>query len=173
MNSSRKLVASVAMSVAFVLGVPFSAYAGHDDDGFDPDNRSQAVKGFSLTSNGTTAMNHGKAQLEKSVITTSWGDGDIRVYDANYGDNGWHGSTDCVDWNAFMTSCDVMRVRFNQYQYKSYSEWKSLGCHEFGHTGDLGHRSKSNDTDNNSCMRSDRWPQYFDQHDLNAIAAGT
>ncbi|MFP1626891.1 hypothetical protein ACLB9X_17330 [Streptomyces sp. 5K101] len=173
MNSSRKLVAAVAMSVALALGVPFSAHASHDDDGFDPDNRSQAVKGFYLTSNGTTAMNHGKAQLEKSVITTSWGDGDIRVYDANYGDNGWHGATDCVDWNAFMTSCDVMRIRLNQYYYKSYSQWKSLGCHEFGHTGDLGHRVGSNDTDNNSCMRSDIWPQYFDQHDLNAIAAGT
>ncbi|CAL9313487.1 hypothetical protein ABZ568_26660 [Streptomyces olindensis] len=173
MKSSRRLMAVVAVSAALALSVPFTAHAGHDDNGTDPDNRNQAVKGFSLTTNGTKAMNHGKSQLERSVITTSWGGGDIEVYDSNYGDNGWHGKADCTDWNALWTSCDIMRVRFNTYQYKTASQWKSLGCHEFGHTGDLGHRSRSNDTDNNSCMRVEIWPQYYDQHDLNAIKAGT
>ncbi|MFG3287904.1 hypothetical protein ACGF3G_03710 [Streptomyces sp. NPDC048179] len=173
MHTSRRIMAVLAASAAFVLSAPFTAYAGHDDDGTDPDNRNQAVKGNDLTANGTKAMNYGKSQLERSVITTSWGGGDIMVYDKDYGDVGWHGNTDCVDWNVLWTSCDVIRVRFNTYQYKTASQWRSLGCHEFGHTGDLGHRSKSNDTDNNSCMREEIWPQNFDQHDLNAIKAGT
>lgn len=161
------------MSVAFVLCVPFTARAGHDDNGTDPDNRNQAVKGFSLSTNGTRAMNHGKSQLERSVITTSWGGGDIEVYDKDYGDNGWYGRTDCTDWNALWTSCDIIRVRFNQYWYLTASQWRSLGCHEFGHTADIGHRARSNDTDNNSCMREDIWPQYYDKHDLNAIDEST
>ncbi|MEW1774861.1 hypothetical protein [Streptomyces sp. NPDC086777] len=173
MQTSRRFMTVLAASAALVLSAPFTAFAGHDDNGTDPDNRNQAVKGFDLTANGTKAMNHGKSELERSVITTSWGGGDIEVYDKDYGDNGWHGRTDCTDWNVLWTSCDIIRVRLNTYQYKSANQWRSLGCHEFGHTADLGHRSKSNDTDNNSCMRSEIWPQYYDQHDLNAIKAGT
>ena len=173
MHTSRRSMAVLAASAALVLGTPFTAVAGHDDNGTDPDNRSQAVKGYDLSTNGTKAMNYGKNQLERSVITTSWGDSDIHVYDNNYGDTGWHGRTDCIDWTPFATSCDVIRVRFNTYQYKTAAQWRSLGCHEFGHTADLGHRSRSNDTDNNSCMRVEIWPQNYDQHDLNAIKAGT
>ncbi|WP_141747145.1 hypothetical protein [Streptomyces agglomeratus] len=150
-----------------ILSTP--GYADHDDSGIDPDNRNQAVKGFSLTGNGTLAMNHGKAQLEKTVITTSWGGGDIEVYDGEYERNGWHGKTDCTDWNAFRTSCDIIRVRLNQSYSKTASQWKSLGCHEFGHTGDIGHRNSSNDTDGNSCMRSDKWYLNYDSHDISAI----
>ncbi|MFJ7126540.1 MULTISPECIES: hypothetical protein [unclassified Streptomyces] len=171
--SSPRVMALLAVTAALVLAVPSAAQAGHDDSGTDPDNRNQAVKGFSLTSNGTSAMNHGKAELERSVITTSWGGGDIEVYDSTYGDTGWHGRTDCTDWNALWTSCDIIRVRLNQSYSKTASQWKSLGCHEFGHTADLGHRYKSTDSDNNSCMRIEIWPTRYDQHDLNAIKAGT
>ncbi|MFD7067974.1 hypothetical protein ACFV97_12170 [Streptomyces sp. NPDC059913] len=168
-----RLSVALGTAAALILTFSSSAQASHDDDGFDPDNRNQAVKGFSLTTNGTNAMNHGKAELERSVITTSWGGGDIEVYDSNYGKSGWHGTTDCTNWNVLWTSCDVIRIRLNTYQSKTASQWRSLGCHEFGHTGDLGHRSKSNDTDNNSCMRENIWPTHFDAHDLNAIKAGT
>ncbi|MCX4583186.1 hypothetical protein [Streptomyces sp. NBC_01481] len=170
---SPRLLGTLAATAALILAIPSSAYASHDDGGTDPDNRSQAVKGFYLTSNGVTAMNHGKYELERSVITTSWGSGDIEVYDYAYGDTKWHGRTDCTNWNALWTSCDIIRVRFNTSYYKSYSQWKSLGCHEFGHTGDLGHRWSSTDSDSNSCMRVEIWPTHYDQHDLNAIAAGT
>ncbi|MEV6420435.1 hypothetical protein [Streptomyces sp. NPDC051662] len=171
---SSRIPGALAMTAALLLAMSSTAYAGHDDDGIDPDNRNQAVKGFSLSSNGTSAMNHGKAELERSVITTSWGGGDIEVYDSTYGKTGWHGRTDCTNWNALWTSCDIIRIRLNQTQSKTASQWKSLGCHEFGHTADLGHRSASNDTDNNSCMRgAGVWPTRYDQHDLNAIKAGT
>lgn len=171
-RSISRLVAVVAAGVTLAVLLPTSAYADHDDSGTDPDNRNQAVQGFNLTSNGTSAMNFGKSELERSVITTSWGGGDIEVYDDLYGNNGWHGYTDCTNWNVLWTSCDIIRVRFNETQWKSYDQWRSLGCHEFGHTGDLGHRSSSNDSDNNSCMRSDIWPLTYDSHDLNAINAG-
>ncbi|MFI5756779.1 hypothetical protein [Streptomyces sp. NPDC051569] len=170
---SSRLTMAFAMAAALALAIPTVAHADHDDSGTDPDNRNQAVKGFSLTTNGTNAMNQGKAELERSVITTSWGGGDIEVYDGNYGNSGWHGRTDCTDWNALWTSCDIIRVRLNTYQSKTASQWRSLGCHEFGHTGDLGHRKGSNDSDNNSCMRVEIWPTHYDQHDLNAIKAGT
>lgn len=170
---SPRLASALGVAAALILAVPSAAHASHDDDGTDPDNRNQAVKGFSLTTNGKNAMNQGKAELERSVITTSWGGGDIEVYDGAYGDTGWHGRTDCTDWNALWTSCDVIRVRLNTTYSKSASQWRSLGCHEFGHTGDLGHRSAGADTDNNSCMRVSIWPTHFDQHDLNAIKAGT
>ncbi|GGU41698.1 hypothetical protein [Streptomyces lavendofoliae] len=172
-STSLRISGAVAMSAVLLMAFPATSYAGHDDSGTDPDNRNQAVKGFSLTANGTSAMNHGKAELERSVISTSWGGGDIEVYDGSYGDTGWHGRTDCTDWNALWTSCDIVRVRLNQSYSKSASQWKSLGCHEFGHTADLGHRARSNDTDNNSCMRVEIWPTRYDQHDLNAIKAGT
>ncbi|MFF0474317.1 hypothetical protein [Streptomyces sp. NPDC004284] len=171
--SFPRIPSVLAVAAALVLTIPSSAQASHDDNGTDPDNRNQAVKGFSLTSNGSTAMGYGKAELERSVITTSWGGGDIEVYDGAYGDTKWHGRTDCTNWNALWTSCDIIRVRFNTSYSKSLNQWKSLGCHEFGHTGDLGHRYASTDTDNNSCMRIEIWPMHYDQHDLNAIAAGT
>ncbi len=69
----------------------------------------------------------------------------------------------------FRTSCDIIRVRLNQSYSKTASQWKSLGCHEFGHTGDIGHRNSSNDTDGNSCMRSDKWYLNYDSHDISAI----
>ncbi|MCX4974460.1 hypothetical protein [Streptomyces sp. NBC_00620] len=171
---SPRLTAALAVAAALILALPSAAHADHDDDGTDPDNRNQAVKGIKLTTNGTNAMNHGKAELERSVITTSWGGGDIEVYDADYGDTEWSGRTDCTNWNALWTSCDIIRVRFNQYYGLTASQWRSLGCHEFGHTADLGHRKASNDSDNNSCMRGKGiWPTHYDQHDLNAIKAGT
>ncbi|MFJ7330076.1 MULTISPECIES: hypothetical protein [Streptomyces] len=172
-RSAHRLSAAAVVAAALLLTVTSSAYADHDDRGTDPDNRNQAVKGFSLTTNGTNAMNHGKSELERSVINTSWGGGDIEVFDANYGKTGWHGTTDCTDWNALWTSCDIIRVRLNTYQSKTASQWRSLGCHEFGHTADLGHRGAGNDKDNNSCMRVEIWPTRYDQHDLNAIKAGT
>lgn len=170
---SPRLATTLALAAAFTLALPSAARADHDDNGTDPDNRNQAVKGFHLSTNGTNAMNYGKAELERSVITTSWGGGDIEVYDDDYGRTGWYGSTGCTNWNALWTSCDIIRVRFNQHSSLTASQWRSLGCHEFGHTGDLGHRKKSNDSDNNSCMREEIWPTHFDQHDLNAIKAGT
>ncbi|GAB1692721.1 hypothetical protein KRM28CT15_45240 [Krasilnikovia sp. M28-CT-15] len=152
------------------------AFASHDNHGTDPDNRNQYIKKVALAPNSDLAANYGKDQLERSVITTGWGSGDIEVYDEFYGNTGWYGYTDCTDWNVLWTSCDIIRVRFNLTNMAvggtTTNTWRSLGCHEFGHTGDLGHRNSATDTDNNSCMREEIWPLNFDQHDLNAIDSG-
>ncbi|MFD4814719.1 hypothetical protein [Streptomyces sp. NPDC058418] len=177
MIMARRRWAAVAVASGALLASSLCspAYAGHDDSGFDPDNRNQAVKGFSLTAKGKSAMEWGKSQLERSVITTSWGGGDIEVHD--YATRGvtWAGQTRCKDWNALFTSCDVLTIQFNTANSYDNWTWLVIGCHEFGHTGDLGHRSASNDTDNNSCMRSNTGSAYykFDSHDISAIAAGT
>lgn len=159
------------------LAWPVPAYAGHGGKGTDPDNQNQYIEApDSLTTYGSDAMNHGKAQLERSDITTYWGTNDIRVYDYNYGDTAWAGKADCLDLNWLGQSCDVIRVRFNEHSMVGLGQgsWKSLGCHEFGHTGDIGHRPASGDTDKNSCMRDDDiWPQNFDSHDLEAINSST
>ncbi|MBA2949813.1 hypothetical protein [Streptomyces himalayensis] len=160
---------------AMIAALCTPAYAGHDNEGTDPDNRNQAVKGFNLTAKGQGAMEWGKTQLERSVITTSWGGGDIEVHDYTTSGVTWAGQTRCKEWNALWTSCDVITIQFNTYWKFSDWEWLVIGCHEMGHTGDLGHRSASNDTDDNSCMRGSTGSAYykFDAHDLNAIAAGT
>lgn len=65
-------------------------------------------------------------------------------------------------------------MRFNLTYMADYSQNDAdgTGCHEFGHTGGLGHRTSQTDTDNNSCMRSPSdGRRYYDQHDLNAISS--
>jgi len=51
--------------------------------------------------------------------------------------------------------------------------WKYIGCHEFGHTGGLGHRMDGgtwSDADRNSCMNQETIPiTNFDSHDLAEI----
>jgi hypothetical protein len=50
------------------------------------------------------------------------------------------------------------------------SEANATGCHEFGHTAGLGHRTHTTDTDDNSCMQQGRYISgSFDAHDLDAI----
>ncbi|MFE2282171.1 hypothetical protein ACFXAE_34040 [Streptomyces sp. NPDC059454] len=164
----------IALIAMLFASLTSPAHADHDDSSFDPDNRNQAVKGYSLTVKGQGAMEWGKQQLERSVITTSWGGGDLEVHDYKTTGVTWAAQTRCKDWNALWTSCDVFTIQFNTAQYHSDREWLTMGCHEFGHTADLGHRKASNDTDNNSCMRSTTAAHYkFDTHDLNAIKAGT
>lgn len=169
----RTVILAALSGVTMVLALASPASADHDNYGTDPDNRNQAIRKRGLTGPGDVAANHGKAQLERSVITTSWGSNDVDVFDDRYGSVGWSGKTDCTDWNVLWTSCNVIRIRFNESSMAggSQGDWQSLGCHEFGHSGDIGHRSASSDRDNNSCMREDIWPLTYDTHDINAINA--
>lgn len=173
MTKPRALTLLVPALAGLAWAAP--AHAGHGDSGIDPDNQNQYIEApDSLTTRGSDALVHGKAQLERSDITTYYGTNDIRVYDYPYGSTGWHGFTDCLDLNWLGASCNVIRVRFNESTMgTSQSQWQSLGCHEFGHTGDIGHRPPSGDTDNNSCMRQDIWPLNLDSHDITAINSST
>ncbi|GIG03002.1 hypothetical protein Cci01nite_80950 [Catellatospora citrea] len=173
---SRSIIVAIVVLLASVLTPAQAALADHDGWGIDPDNRTQYVKKIDFSSShADAAVDHGKAQLERSVITTGWGDNDIEVFEHPYGNTGWTGLTDCTDWNVLLTSCNVIRIRFNHSAMvnANYTHWRSLGCHEFGHSGDLGHRDPDEDTDNNSCMRENIWPENFDSHDLTAIDIAT
>ncbi|QFG22374.1 hypothetical protein [Actinomadura sp. WMMB 499] len=148
------------------------AYADHGGDVIGPDNNSQAVKGQNLTARGKLALQRGRAQLDRSKINTSSGGGDIYVRDGRYGNNGSYGRMWCSkqDGNG---DCDIFQITFNNSELpaRDYA-YRAVGCHEFGHTGTLRHRSRSEDTDGNSCMRtyiSDTWAGRLDSHDINAI----
>ncbi len=163
------LAALCTCVVSAVLSVA-PAQASHGSGFDDPDNAAQCVTSPSLTPNGVLARNQGMAQLDRSDITTSFCGGDIEVRDYLYGNTGWVGLTACTD-HTLTGRCDIYVVKFNESLLSTSTEWKSVGCHEFGHTGGIGHRTHSSDADDNSCMRSDIDPITFDSHDLNEINA--
>lgn len=140
------------------------------------DNSDHSLQKHSLTANGSTAFEHGVSELNKylNAYEVTSGNADVEVYDDSYGDTGWYGTTSCKNYVASSggTRCDDFTVKFNTGSMANdEGKWKSLGCHEFGHTVGLGHRSSSNDTDDNSCMRVEIWPTLFDSHDDNQISS--
>lgn len=168
--TSVTLLAMLALSMAVAPSM-----AGHGEQGAagDPDNADHYMDRNTLGTNGNIAAEWGATELNQSQMNATFnGAGDVEIYDYSYGDTGWYGITDCTSGiNWFTGNCDVFRVRFNQTHMAGHSvnHWRSLGCHELGHTAGLGHRFNSDDTYDNSCMRSDIWPRTFDTHDLDAI----
>jgi hypothetical protein len=164
---------ATGMVAVFGLGWQIPAVAMNDDM-IDPDNVDHYVDRNSLTTNGEGATARGIAQLNESKMNaTVTGSGDVEVYDSGYGDEGnWNnvrGQATCVDKTFGGLECDVYEVRFNETNLDSYSEWLHVGCHEFGHTAGLWHRSSDNDTNNNSCMRSGGTNGLLDDHDIAVI----
>ncbi len=162
---------SHALSRAFVCAVALSvlsaAYAvAHHDDGsvtWVRDNNTQEYDYNDLTPGGKLACDHGAAQLARSEITVKKGSNDIHCHDG-YEWRGAAGTTSCTStvwWNG---RCGHFRVWFNTAGEanarpetgleKNY--WKALGCHEFGHTGSIGHVSSST-----TCMKSGLWTSWF------------
>jgi hypothetical protein len=167
----RTVIAIATMFVA-VLATASPALADHGGDIVAPDNADQAVESISLTTKGKAAVAHGRAELNRSDINTVTGTSDLHVYDGSY-DTSWYGHTQCTSTNWWNGRCDHYTVKFNTRNMGSRSTyyWESLGCHEFGHTGSLGHRKHANDGNDNSCMRVEIWPKYLDTHDIDAINA--
>lgn len=169
------------LTLLLALAAPVQAGHSGDANSGTPDNADHYIDRNSLTSAAVTATTHGIRQLNRSNLNaTLTGSGDVEVYDAYYGTTGnWDGTagrvTCSVDGSWWTNHCDVYALRYNLSYAAGYStnKWRSLACHEFGHTGGLGHRSSGNDTDNNSCMRStiSASRPNFDTHDLNAINA--
>jgi hypothetical protein len=165
---------SVLLTGVFILGVSAPAHASHENNLLDPDNTTQCVKSPSIVPKTVIARDQGFAQLDRTDIDTQYCTGDdIWVQDYTYGATGWYGQAFCDD-KTLTGRCDIYIVQFNESTYGgSTNSWlRSLGCHEFGHTGSIGHRSNSNDTDNNSCMHSGISPETYDSHDINAINGG-
>lgn len=169
MRRTTTVLGTTLVAVLAFAPPALASHGGKANSG-KPDNTSQDVESNYLTTNGKAAVAQGRAQLDRSDITTSVGGSDIHVYDKAY-DTSWYGQTSCTDTNWWNGRCDHYSVKFSTSNMSghSLSHWQSLGCHEFGHTGSLGHRYHSTDSNDNSCMRDDIWPKYLDTHDIDAI----
>lgn len=177
MLAARRGCVAVGIALVLSLGGTTNANADHakDANAGDPDNADHYMDRNSLTSNGDAAAVRGRDQLNRSQMNATFsGSGDVEIYDGDYNQNSWYGQTNCDSgFNPFNGNCDVFRVRFDTENMAGLglSYWRSLGCHELGHTAGLGHRYPDDDAPGTtqSCMRSDIWPEVLDQHDLDAI----
>lgn len=178
MATARLRWTAVATTLMMSFLGTTNAYAEHakDSSAGDPDNADHYIDRFGLTSGGDTAAVQGLQQLNRSQMNATFtGSGDVEIYNGDYNQISWYGATNCESgFNPFTGNCDVFRVRFDtemMARFTGLSKWRSLGCHELGHTAGLGHRYPENDAagTTRSCMRDDIWPEEFDNHDLDAI----
>lgn len=151
------LRSAAAVSVVLVLVVS-AAGAHHDDESTrlrTRDNNTQDYEHVNLTPAGVTACDWGASQLGRSEIILRKGDNDIHCHDAFFNDSarGWAKCTSIVWWNG---RCGHYRIDFNLMGTDTTPDsnaernfWRMIGCHEFGHTGSVGHVNS-----NESCMRS-------------------
>jgi hypothetical protein len=168
-------VVALLSSILVVAG-PHTTASADNNDMIDPDNVDHHVDRNSLTSDGDDAALRGIDQLNRTKMNaTVDGSGDVEVFDAYYGTSGsWNnvrGRATCVNKTWTGLECDVWEVRFNQSYLESQSlaNWLHVGCHEFGHTAGISHRSSSNDSNDNSCMRSGGTNASLDDHDIDVI----
>lgn len=167
-------LAMLASSLVLVVAAPGPAAAGNDDL-IDPDNVDHHIDRNSLTTNGDKAVARGIDQLDRSKMNaTLSGSGDVEVYDAYYGDSGFwdnqEGYADCYDKTWTGLECDKWSVKFNDTNLGSVEDWQSCGCHEFGHTAGLSHRSAASDNYAESCMRDPAGVRRsLDNHDIAVI----
>ncbi len=169
----------VSIAVLSLLLLQLSVQADASNDGMiDPDNVDHYVDRNDLDDpKAVVATDHGIAELNRTKMdATLTGSGDVEVFDHEYGSTGsWRnilGRTTCVNRTATLLECDVYELSYN-LTYMSgtgTAYWNSLACHEFGHTAGLDHeRYHSNDSNDNSCMRSDIDPTKLDDHDIGVI----
>ncbi|WP_344361154.1 hypothetical protein [Streptomyces gobitricini] len=81
----------------------------------------------------------------------------------------WYAWTTCVK-RASGSKCDQFTIVFNHKV--PHSNYKSLSCHEIGHSVGLGHASGKNSSyssANRSCMRGNPDHNYYAKHDKNHI----
>lgn len=164
------IVFSVVLAMTLGLFVD-TARAGHEG-GLWPDSTVHNMTRKDLSNFGKIAAVHGRDQVNRSsgMGATFEGSGDVRWRDYSYGDTGWHGTTSCIDPGIPWT-CDLFRIRLNLSSMGTAANlWRSLGCHEIGHTVRLDHRTSATDSNDNSCMRDDIFRESFDLHDLDVMA---
>jgi hypothetical protein len=158
----------------------YPALADHESSPLENrDNNSQEFDSHSLSTQSQLACSHGKAQLgDQTEISVSVGDADVHCYDQNLGTS-LGGTTSCPDTTIF-GRCDHYRVTFNTYFQTTNpltdAQWKSIGCHEMGHTSSVDHRTAASDPNSPySCLRNGAdqaaagYPTTYDSHDVTAI----
>ena len=139
----RVLTAAVAASV--LMAGPAAAHHDYGPRILVRDNNTQDYDHNSLTQAGRIACDHGAAQLGRSEISVEMGPDDIHCYDS-FDPDGSPGTARCTRDNWWNGRCDHYRVWFNLSGLDLTPDtdlernyWRSLGCHEFGHTGSIGH----------------------------------
>ena len=156
MRFSRGLPRTFACAVVLSVAAAGHAAAHHDDGSsrLVRDNNTQDYDHNNLTAGGQLACDHGAAQLARSEISVKKGPNDIHCHDS-YLHGEAAGTAECtktVWWNG---RCGHFRVWFNTAGDADTTPdtplernyWKALGCHEFGHTGGIGHVTGT------TCMR--------------------
>ncbi|MBB1257849.1 hypothetical protein [Streptomyces alkaliterrae] len=184
-TAARTSTGLAVVALMHIILAP-NAAAKHGGSGIEPDNSGQYFQKYHLNSAANKASNHGKAQLERTKISTHWTDKwtDVRLRDwwGNKGNADYFGWARCEKKNWWNGKCDKILVFFNEYRMngRTAAQWRSLGCHEIGHTGNLGHRGPGSkpfcpDSNTNSCMQTylttSGWPQKLDNHDIKAVNA--
>lgn len=170
-RAGRRVAAATGLSAA-ALAMAAPAAANHGKPNQWPDSRRQAVQGVSLTRVGNVASDWGQLTLDSTDVVISTGPDDIWVEDFGFGDNRNSGYTRPTfsgtgDLECFQSRCPFFRVQFNTDLVFPDAHWKKVGCHEFGHTAGLLHR-----TTTDSCMvqgRSSPEKAVLDAHDRKTI----
>lgn len=168
----REVLAAVAAAVtASPLFLPGSVEASHDIEP-NPDNAQQDVERIELGWAGQNAFYNGEIEVGASEINFATGTSDLHVRDIAYStDQGWAGLIWCSgDWWPG-GRCDHFQVRFNtrfeETGHYTAENWKATGCHEYGHTGGLGHRA--DEWAAQSCMKDPPSSLSLTNHDLVTI----
>jgi hypothetical protein len=163
-----------------VLGAVLAPMAGaapataNHGSAFGPDNLEQTVREQGLTTGGNWASDWGQLVLDNTEYVLSSGSWiDIRVADFPSGNDGFNGRTNfdlatCVSSPRGL-DCDVIDISFNLSYSHSKGAWKSIGCHEFGHSMSLLDRRSVP----NTCMTTPRYgdspPAALDAHDTATV----
>ena len=171
----RIFAAAVAASV--LMAGPAAAHHDYGPSPLVRDNNTQDYDHNYLTQAGEIACDHGAAQLDRSEISVEEGPDDIHCYDS-FDAGGPPGYAECTDSNWWNGRCDHYRVWFNLHRLDLTPDtdlernyWRSLGCHEFGHTGKIGHVDSTS-----TCMWATTYVSIFNseiliQDDLDHIDA--
>lgn len=170
----RSVILTIAL-LSLVIGGSTPSWAGHSGEANSgvPDNADHYIDRVDLTTVGNTGVIYGEEQLDGSDLNVTFsGSGDVWIYDSDYDDPAWSGLTTCYD-RTWTGKCDKYRVQIDLEDVNgSNTNARYIACHELGHTGGLGHRYASDDSNDNSCMRNGLWGVWdviLDNHDDAAI----
>ena len=167
------LISALVLLVATPLTAAANSFSPHADNKahsffFDDDLSAAQKSGVDWARKNSLAP----TDMTTSVNTTYNTKVDVWVYST------WNPPADLR--NAYAWASCIKRVnaaKCDQHELVinnklPHSNYKSLGCHEIGHTVGLGHASGKNSsysTPNRSCMRGNPDHNYYSTHDKNHI----
>jgi hypothetical protein len=167
---SRRHLAQVGAAItaaSVTMATAGPALAMHGDGMIDPDGRHHEWRTESLTQGGQTACSWGAAILgTRTNMDTFEGAEDVVCRDGYYNSPPWFGFTQCVNSNWLGITCFDFNIWFelSAAQQSATIDWKYIGCHEFGHTGGVGHQPSGS-----SCMVDRSGNIDLDQHDIDMV----